>query len=57
MSRMRRTAGLVIRGTQRYVLSEFPYSIIYAQLDEIVFVLAVAHASRRPGYWLNRLRD
>lgn len=33
----------------------FPYSLYYRVLDpEHVLVLAVAHASRRPGYWVRR---
>ncbi len=32
----------------------FPYSIVYAPLAEVSFVLAYAHGSRRPGYWRTR---
>ncbi|WP_349827291.1 type II toxin-antitoxin system RelE/ParE family toxin [Brevibacterium litoralis] len=41
-ARSRRTAG-------------FPYRVVYTVHDEQVIVLAVAHTSRRPGYWLSRL--
>jgi toxin ParE1/3/4 len=33
---------------------KFPYSIVYAAREEIMFVLAYAHGSRRPGYWRTR---
>jgi len=33
---------------------KFPYSIVYAVLAEVVFVVAYAHGSRRPGYWRTR---
>jgi toxin ParE1/3/4 len=33
---------------------KFPYSIVYAVLAEVLFVLAYAHGSRRPGYWRTR---
>jgi plasmid stabilization system protein ParE len=33
---------------------KFPYSILYAVLGEILFILAYAHGSRRPGYWRTR---
>jgi hypothetical protein len=31
---------------------KFPYSIVYAA--DVVFVVAYAHGSRRPGYWRTR---
>ena len=34
----------------------FPYSVIYAVAGEEIRVLAVAHHSRRPGYWRKRSR-
>ena len=33
----------------------FPYVIFYAEYPERVHVLAVAHTSRRPGYWKKRI--
>ena len=45
-------ADLVIR---RALLPRFPYALIFMDLGEHVRVLAVAHAKRRPGYWLDRL--
>jgi plasmid stabilization system protein ParE len=36
-------------------LDRFPYLLYYTVLDDSrVLVLAVAHSSRRPGYWLQR---
>lgn len=43
---------LVIR---RALLPRFPYAVIFMDVGEHVRVLAVAHARRRPGYWLDRL--
>lgn len=41
---------------RRFLLPRFPFALAYmVQADRIV-VLAVAHTSRRPGYWLDRLR-
>jgi len=37
-----------------FVVGSFPYSIIYAQQGHLLFVLAVAHGSRKPGYWASR---
>ncbi len=32
----------------------FPFSLVYVVRGEILFVVAVAHQSRRPGYWRGR---
>jgi hypothetical protein len=45
--------GLEIR---RALLVRFPYALVFLVKDEEVRVLAVAHAKRRPGYWLSRVR-
>ena len=38
------------------VLNPYPYTIIYHELpDGIVQVIAVAHTSREPGYWNERV--
>ncbi len=39
---------------RRALLSDFRYAVIYECLDEEIVVVAVAHTSRRPSYWLNR---
>ena len=33
---------------------KFPYSIVYAVLGDVLFVVAYAHGSRRPGDWRAR---
>jgi hypothetical protein len=35
-------------------LHRFPYSLIYEELTDQIWVAAVAHQSRRPGYWRRR---
>jgi hypothetical protein len=37
------------------VLAKFPYSVIYKEKDEVILIVAVAHAKRRPGYWRGRI--
>lgn len=39
---------------RRFLLSKFPFSIIYRENDISIFVVAVMHNSRKPGYWKNR---
>ena len=41
-------------GTRRYVMSAFPYSILYRVTPGEIQVLAVAHAKRRPMCWRTR---
>jgi len=47
--------GAVWRGpVRRLPLRRFPYSIIYYLSESEVRVLAVAHQSRKPGFWRGR---
>lgn len=41
---------------RRYRMTRFPYKIINQLDDDEVLIVAVAHTSRRPGYWVARLR-
>lgn len=42
------------RGKRRLVMRRFPYSLVYIEALDEIKVLAVAHQSRRPGYWHQR---
>ena len=44
----------VKRGERRFVLDRFPYTVLYRVRADHVFITAVAHQSRRPGYWRHR---
>ncbi len=39
---------------RRYMLERFPYLIFYIERTDQIWILAVAHAKRRPNYWSNR---
>jgi plasmid stabilization system protein ParE len=41
-------------GIRKHILQKFRYSLIYAIEKDGVLILAVAHHSRRPGYWVGR---
>ena len=43
--------------TRRLLLSPFPYSVIFLIEADRIFVVALAHAKRRPGYWKARLKS
>jgi len=36
------------------LVQRFPYVIYYLELEESIWVAAVAHGSRRPDYWRRR---
>ena len=36
---------------QRALARKFPYSVVYLQQPDRVWIVAVMHAKRRPGYW------
>ena len=40
---------------RRCLTKTFPYSIIYSVQGDAVFIIAVAHGSREPGYWKDRV--
>ncbi len=47
--------GATWRGkVRRFPLRRFPYSIVYYILESEVRVLAIAHQSRKPGFWRGR---
>jgi toxin ParE1/3/4 len=39
---------------RKWRVQRFPYHFIYKVVQEQVFILAVAHSSRKPGYWARR---
>ena len=39
---------------RRALVKRFPYAIAFETHPDVTFVLAVAHAKRRPLYWLHR---
>src|SRR5438105_14766218 len=44
------------RNVRRFLLSEFPSSVVYEITEDELMIAAVAHAHRRPGYWRKRLK-
>ena len=41
-------------GFRRYVLGRFPYNIFYLELEENIWIIAIAHSRRKPDYWKRR---
>jgi plasmid stabilization system protein ParE len=42
-------------GVRQKVLRKHPYIIVYRASDEDIEIVALAHTTREPGYWRNRL--
>lgn len=42
---------------QRYILCQFPFSVVYRAFPSRILIVAVAHGHRRPGYWTGRIQD
>ena len=50
------TIGSVgLRPVRRFLLSRFPYGLVYMIKEDHVLVVAVAHGRRRPRYWAGRV--
>lgn len=42
---------------RHFVLRKFPFSVVYAASSDLVYIVAIAHGSREPGYWSLRVHD
>lgn len=42
---------------RHFVLRRFPFSVVYAVVSDVLYVVAIAHGSREPGYWRSRVQD
>ncbi len=50
-------APLIERRVRRFILSGFPYDLVYVVLPDAIVIVAYAHHSRQPGYWKIRLQN
>lgn len=44
------------KGAKRLILKRFPYDMVVTERANEAVVIAVAHHSRKPGYWRARIR-
>lgn len=42
-------------GAKRLILQRFPFSIVAIAKSQAITVVALAHHSRKPGYWFGRI--
>ena len=40
--------------TRRFLVTRFPYQVVYRVRPNEIVVVALAHLKRRPGYWKHR---
>ena len=40
---------------RRHLSGDFPYAIVFLEKPEIIWIVAVMHMKRCPGYWRERL--
>lgn len=40
---------------RRHLSDDFPYAVIFLEKPEHIWIVAVMHMKRRPGYWRGRL--
>ena len=43
-------------GSRRYLTHRFPYLVVYAYMKDRIWIIAIAHCKRRPGYWKDRIK-
>ncbi len=43
------------RRLRRFLVHRFPYGLLYQVEQDHVFIVAVMHLHRRPGYWKDRV--
>ena len=49
------TWPVFLKHYRRFLLSKFPFSIIYRQEIDCIYVVAIMHNSRKPFYWADRI--
>lgn len=53
-----RAASFIIRPNRFRPVKRFPYKVVYEVLDDDhILIVAIAHTSRAPGYWMDRSID
>jgi plasmid stabilization system protein ParE len=54
-TRFPRYEGRQLKPTvRRALVNRFPYVVSFEVVNDIIWILAVFHGHRRPGYWRNR---
>ncbi|OUL35754.1 hypothetical protein BV375_01375 [Nostoc sp. 106C] len=43
-----------IEGVPSYAIQGFPYLIFYSDLEDVIWIIAIAHRKRKLDYWKTR---
>ena len=46
----------VRKGIRRYIVTRFPYAVLYYIDNDTIVVIAVMHSKRKPSYWADRIK-
>ncbi len=49
-----RWAGYKDTAYRKCSLDRFPFNVFYLELEDVIWIAAIAHQKRKPGYWLHR---
>ena len=44
-----------LHNTRRALLRRFPFAVVYRVKPDVIEVVALAHRSRQPGFWAERI--
>jgi hypothetical protein len=44
-------------GTRSLRVKRFPFTVVFGVFSGVIWIVAVAHMARRPGYWQHRIAD
>ncbi len=47
--------GILEGDVRRSLLRRFPYGVLYSEENDEIFIVAVMHLHRKPGYWKRRI--
>jgi plasmid stabilization system protein ParE len=51
------TGMIWIQETRLFIVNRFPYGIVFKNLTDYIFIVAIYHLSREPDYWTKMLQD
>lgn len=57
MAQFPESAPEILPGIRKCLLLKFPYSLIDTAEKDGLLILPVAHHSRRPSYWVDRVQE
>ena len=48
---------IVFKEVRRALVGKFPYAVFYVNQNGLISIIAVFHCSRKPGIWIERIKD